>query len=254
MFAAVALISLQPWAPTSLAPLPKVSPQGGGIALDDSVVVAPAQQGPGSSAHVADVGHAALVAEPVTAATGGSGPKLGISPGRPTPRAGLVSLPVPPPEPSPTPVVAAPEPGPEPGPESVPVSTTAPASKPPLVAGVGNDPPEEGAEDGEAEGVPICEGDEYVVIAFFDTQTIADEEPTVDILIRRLESDGSQSETYLDDLSIDDARTLVGLLVSVGSCEWIEAEPFGGGGEVWEVTEVGFDATVLGDTLESVLP
>ncbi len=231
---AAALFSLRPWEDDSLAPDLTVSP-GIGIALDDSVAVAPARQVALAQAVPAPDGIAVLTGKPVAVARkSGSGPQIGISPGRPVGTIGPVSAPAPTPAPpSPEPpaqpeLVAAPPP-----PPAAPTPATAPVTK--LVANfesglkgwstaaVGNIAPRVasgvvrdggkaivirltgdqsrsqlilGGDGGSGGAVQIHEGDEYVFGFSFYIQSMAYGEPGADNVMVQFMSDASDSRSF----------------------------------------------------------
>jgi hypothetical protein len=85
-----------------------------------------------------------------------------------------------------------------------------------------------------------------------DGETVSELSP-VHVLIRRLGSDGSESELQLEG-DLNDVRDLVSLLASEGNCVQIEVVPFGENEGAQEAPEVGIDPAESGDALESALP
>jgi hypothetical protein len=232
VLAGAALISLRPWESDSVTPHLQHTPRDDDIGLDDAVALPPAREGAGKAVQVS-VGRSASVPETVKVSTGGSGgQKLGVSVGHPVGHSapGPVSPAPVVPAPAPTPV-ALPEPEPAPGAEVVPVATTTPPTSSPGAVTAAGGAPEEGAESsgegpedegGETTGIPVCEGEEYVVVAFFDDEAGEDEEATVDIVIHGLEDEVDEGDIHLDDLSLDEAHSLIDLLVFAGECELVE--------------------------------
>jgi hypothetical protein len=69
-----------------------------------------------------------------------------------------------------------------------------------------------------------CEGDEYVLtVTFLDEESVAGETP-VEIVLTRLNQDGSSDELHLEG-DLDDARSLASTLSSEGNCVVVEVAP-----------------------------
>jgi hypothetical protein len=184
-----------------------------------------------------------------------SGPALAVSAGRAVQAAtpGPISAPPPPePNPSPAPVVAPPAP-------SVPPSAQVPA--PPLVASA----PPSGSQGttgrpgtsvvGGGEPERSCEGDEYAItVTFGDTEgeEVDYEEAEADILVQRLEADGSTTDLQLRG-DLTDVRGLIATLVSEGNCVQLDVEPLPGPGAE-EVPDAGDGAAGPGEVAEPALP
>ena len=79
-----------------------------------------------------------------------------------------------------------------------------------------------------------CEGEEYVItITFLDEESTVEEAP-VDIVLERLNEDGSTDELQLEG-DLGDARALASTLEAEGNCVEVEiAQPEGEGGEAEE--------------------
>jgi hypothetical protein len=103
-----------------------------------------------------------------------------------------------------------------------------------------------------------CEGDEYVItIAFLDEESTVEEAP-VEIVLMRLNEDGTTDELQLEgDLS--DAHALAATLEAEGNCVTVEiAQPEGEGAEEeadgpgasGEVPESGEEAPESGEAVE----
>jgi hypothetical protein len=151
---------------------------------------------------------------------------------------------------------------------ATPVLTVGPARAVAVVAvpdvpgpeptGTGDEVPSVGATDGEAppegtsspvatplpstsEGSPggpiaaggpaieSCEGDEYVITIVLAAEAIEGEESTVEIVLRKLNDDGSVEELRLEG-DLLDARNLGLQLSSEGNCVYLEAGPAAGEG------------------------
>jgi hypothetical protein len=229
--AALALAS-RPWEQDSLAPGLRVAPDLGAavddavaVARDGSVGLAAARVAPQDTTPVA----AAVVAAPAPPSESAASapesvePPLAVSAARPVQEGAAVPISSPPPSPSPAPVAAAPEAAPAPA----PASPQAPV--PPLVAGGGG----QGSPGTAAPVVPPepeCEGDRYLVTIGFaddslpDDGSVPDEELPVEILIQRLEDDGTVGELHLEG-DLGDANVLAELLAVEGNCVEVVLPP-----------------------------
>jgi hypothetical protein len=101
-----------------------------------------------------------------------------------------------------------------------------------------------------------CEGDEYVITVTFEEAEGEEadyEEAEADILVQRLEADGSATELRLRG-DLTDVRDLVATLVSEGNCVQVDVEPLPGVGPGEEASDAGDEAAEPGDVAESALP
>jgi len=71
-----------------------------------------------------------------------------------------------------------------------------------------------------------CEGDEYEITIRFATSTISSGETEVEILIRRVGRDGSESEIELEG-RLDEVGELLDRVASEGDCVEVRVEPIG---------------------------
>jgi hypothetical protein len=71
-----------------------------------------------------------------------------------------------------------------------------------------------------------CEGDEYEITIRFATSAIASDETEVEILIRRVGGDGSESEIELEG-RLDEVGDLLDRVSSEGDCVEVRVEPTG---------------------------
>jgi hypothetical protein len=249
---AVALAGLRPWATSSIVPSLIPSP-GIDAALGDATVVARAGSPGVGTGGVAAPASPARVSAPVAVSV----PKrraadaqlvLAVSAGRALKASAPVPLPAPQPSPAPEPVVA------------TPAAPPAQAPAPPLVASVPSGSPGTGRPGTSVigGGAPEqgCEGDEYVIAVTFEEvegeEEVDYEEAEAEILVKRLETDGSATELHLrGDLS--DVRDLVAALVSDGNCVQVDVEPLPGTGPE-EAPDAAGEAAEPGDVAESALP
>jgi hypothetical protein len=197
----VALLSLRPWATDSVIPQLSVSP-GIGIALGDSVVVAPARGVDVAGADVAAVRQATFVVEPAAGGERGSVPELAVARARPVTRP--LNVPVRPPRPTPSQPPSQPQPTPVSLPAPAPVSGSSPESSPvppssvatsygsiplgPIGAGVGN--------GSTADASEVCQGDEYALSFSFSAQPTAYRMPGSDNLIMQLRSEAGERPSF----------------------------------------------------------
>lgn len=253
----VALTGLRPWATTSVAPDLSVSP-GIGVAVGDSTAVARAEPSAHGTGGIAAPRSTAAVSPPApvvvsTSEQPASGPVLAVSAGRALQTSAPVPVPSPPasePAPSPQPVVATPTPAPE----------QAPA--PPLVATVDNGSSGTSGRPGTSvvgggEPEASCEADEYVITVTFDEaegEEVDYERAEADVLVKRLEADGSTTEVALRG-DLTDVRNLVVTLVSEGNCVQVDVVPPEGESEPAEgAPEAAPDVAAPGAVAESALP
>lgn len=174
-----------------------------------------------------------------------SGTRLAIAPGQAVAVSPSKAAPVPA-----TPAVPAPA-----APEAQPVSTTpavpatTPASAPiattaggvssgggPVTSGVG------GFEES-------CEGDEYLLtVTLFDEESVGDETP-VEIVLGRLNEDGTTGDELQLEGDLSDARALASTLESEGGCVEVEIVPFEGEGIAGEAPEASEEVPEPGEEL-----
>ncbi|MDX6602143.1 MAG: hypothetical protein QOF13_1345 [Solirubrobacterales bacterium] len=214
----VALTGLKPWGADSVEP--HLGPLGLEMAVGDSVALPSAPAAFVADAAVAP-GKAKLVARPT--ARHGSGQAdgdLGIAPARVV----AVSVGEPPPTPTPTPVPASP------APEAQPVAAPAPEGAPvpvtgPIAAGEGAPSSPGGPISSGGGGFEeSCEGDEYVLTISFTGEEPSGGESPVEILLQRLNDDGSVDELELEG-DLFDAQELLAQLTSEGNCVEVEIVP-----------------------------
>lgn len=203
VLAAVALASLRPWEADTVDPHLSVSL--GTEAVGDAVAVTPQRSSRQAVAEAVSVARA-TPAERVSAADG-SGYVLAVAQGRPV-SAAAVPYPAPP----------------TPEPESPTLQAPVPAEPPPTIGGGGG-------AGGPGTAVVVepksgCDGDEYEVTIRFATSAIASDETEVEILIRRVGSDGSESEIELDG-RLDEVGALLEGVASEGDCVEVRVEPAG---------------------------
>jgi hypothetical protein len=246
----VALVGLRPWATTSVAPDLSVWP-GIDAAVGDSAVVAEAAPSASGTGGIAAPRSTPTVSAPAPAPVPtperhAAQPLLAVSAGRaliaaaPSP---VASPPAPEPAPSAEPVAATPAPAPEAAPASPPVVASVPSGAPgtsggPVTSGVGGPEPEQS-----------CEGDEYLITVTFEEVESEEiegeesdhEEAEADIVVRKIGTDGSETEVKLrGDLS--DVRSLVATLVAEGNCVDLE------------IGTTAEDGTPSGGTSPAVVP
>ncbi len=78
----------------------------------------------------------------------------------------------------------------------------------------------------EVEPKPGCEGDEYEVTIRFAAEAIPSDEAEVEIAIRRVERDGSESEIQLEG-KFSDVGDLLEQVISEDDCVAVRVEPAG---------------------------
>jgi len=207
-------------------PVPSTAHVGAGVEAPAGPGVQPAQRasgdvGPGpnpsparSPSNVAVVpARAVAVAETPSSPTG-SAPESGA--GEEVPSVGTTAGEVPP-EGPPSPVAA-------------PVGTGGGSAKGPVAAG------------GKPPVVESCEGDEYVIaVTFLDEESTVEEAP-VEIVLTKLNEDGTTDELQLEgDLS--DVRALASTLEAEGNCVTVEIAQPEGEESSEEVSEAGEEAS-----------
>lgn len=238
MLAFVALASLRPWEDDSVDPHLSLSPVPG--AVGDAVAVTP-----DPSPRPAEAGNEGL-ARAVSAvkrvsATDGLGPTLALAQGRAVSTAAAPPLAPPVPEPEP-PASNQPTPAPE-----------APPPPQAVVTGSGGSAGGPSTAVVEVEPKPGCEGDEYEVTIRFVAEAVASDEAEVEIAIRRVGRDGSESEIQLEG-KFGDIGDLLDQVAAEGDCVAVRVEPAGG-----EVPAGGFSESPVAtasveEDLERVLP
>jgi hypothetical protein len=113
--------------------------------------------------------------------------------------------------------------------EAPPEGTSSPVATP---AGIGDGPTKGPVTAGaRPPALESCEGDEYVItITFLDEESTMEEAP-VEIVLERLNEDGSTDELQLEG-DLGDARALVSTLEAEGNCVEVEiAQPEDEGAE-----------------------
>lgn len=174
-------------------------------------------------------------------------PELAVSPASVVLAAAPGSGTTPPPPPIPAPQPAQPAPAPAPA----PAATPAPSAAPGFVAGGG------GPGGGNTAGTPlpdppsVCEGGEYEITIWLSPETTEGDE--VEVLIRQIESDGSESEIDLSG-ELGDVYELIELLEAEGNCVEVVVEPIDDGEATEGPSEVPQEPVGVGDTVELVLP
>jgi hypothetical protein len=101
-----------------------------------------------------------------------------------------------------------------------------------------------------------CEGDEYVITVTFEeaeAEEVDYELAEADILLQRLEADGSTTDLHLQG-DLTDVRSLVATLVSEGNCVQVEIQPLPATDPAEEAPDAGAEAAEPGDLPEFVLP
>lgn len=197
-----ALLSLQPWATSSVGPQVSVAPDLG-IALDDAVRVPLGRQLAVAPAHPATGSAPKLVANEAVASEGGPGKRLGIGDAR------AVASPQPASPPAASPGPASPGPLPAqspPPPAAVPVAvpTPTPSSQPaapPVRTPTGKAPSGPGTAGGPIvgspdEGVEVQDGDEHAFAFSFYLQPTVYSAPGTENLLMRFIGEGSESPSF----------------------------------------------------------
>lgn len=219
LLALIVLWGFRPWPDDSEGPPPV--PLGIEMAVGGGRALPAAQL-----AFVADGTAVPVTPEPAVQAAaraGGdaeTGPVLAVTQGR-------VAAPASRAEPTPdaptNPVPATPEAQPVSIPAAEPAPT--PVAEPTTTATTGGGQPADPVTAGGGGFEESCEGGEYLLtIAFLDGEPVSDDSP-VDIVLKRLDEDGSD-ELHLEG-DLDDARSLVSTLSSEGNCVEIEIVPPG---------------------------
>ncbi|MFL5902164.1 MAG: hypothetical protein ACJ75S_13370 [Solirubrobacterales bacterium] len=209
MLAFVALAGLRPWEADSVDP--HLSVVLGTAALGDAVAITPDPPSRPAGAGGEGLAHAVPVAVERVPAADGSGSTLALAQAR------VVST------------VATPSPSP-PASELEPPVSSQPALPPEAPP-----PPQTVVADGggaggpgtavvEVEPQPGCEGDEYEVTIRFVAEAIPSEEAEVEIVIRRVGRDGSESEIQLEG-KFGDVGDLLEQVISEDDCVAVRVEP-----------------------------
>jgi hypothetical protein len=239
---AAALASLRPWESDSVAPGLSVTP-GLGAGVGEGPALGPANPGGVAAARVAPSSSPGAVAAAVTAPPRNAPqPELAVSTARAVGDSTAIPVSAPPAE-----APAAPAPAPNAAPP-VPVAAPAPAAAPtpPLLGGGSGGPVPSGGPEFEPE--PACEGDEYTVTIGYGSDAVGEEFP-VQILVARLEDDGSVSELHLEG-DLGDAEALIEQLSQEGNCVEVVFEPVPEAGGVPQPAEASGDSTELDPALE----
>jgi len=207
VLSAVALAGLRPWETDTVDP--RLSLSVGPEAVGDAVAITPERSSRLAVARAVSVARATPAVERMPAA-GASGYTLAVAQGRPVSAVAA---------PSPTPPASEPESPASPG--------QAPAEPP---------PPSRTVVDGDSGGGPGtavvvepksgCEGDEYEITIRFATGAIPSGETEVEILIRRIGPDGSESEIELEG-RFDEVGDLLDRVASEDDCIEVRVEPIG---------------------------
>lgn len=220
----VVLWGLKPWEDDSDAP--QVAPLGIEMAVGDGKAF-PSESTPSVAAgRVAPAGPKLVIqpAEPVGRSPAGAASTVGVAPAQAVAFAKVPS----------SPAVPAPEPGsgaeaPSVGAtdvEAPPEVTSAPAAVPVSTGGSGSGAPiTSGGGPITSGGGPApesCEGDEYLVTVTFLNEEADGEESPVEILLQRLNEDGSVDDELKIDGVLSDARSLVLKLSTEGGCVEVE--------------------------------
>jgi hypothetical protein len=235
--AAVALVNLRPWEADTVDPHLSVAPRTAAVA--DAVAVTPYRLSPPGGTGGESVGRALSAVQRVPAADG-SGPTLAVAQARAVSTVAVPS-PVPlPPEPEP-PAPSQPAPAPE-----------APPPPQTVVAGGGGAGGPSTAVV-EVEPKSGCEGDEYEVTIRFAAEANPSDEAEVEIAIRRVGSDGSESEIQLEG-KFGDVGDLLEQVISEEGCVVVRVEPLGDEAPVDGSSEAPAAAASLKEDLEPALP
>jgi hypothetical protein len=239
VLAFVALASLRPWEDDSADPHLSLSPEPG--AVGDAVAVTPDRSPRPAGVGSEGLARAVSAVKRVPPATDEPGPTLAVAQGWAVSTA-AAPLPAPP---APTPELPA---SGQPAPPS-----EVPSPSHTVVTGNGDGADGPSTAVVEVEPKPGCEGDEYEITIGFVAEAVASEEAEVEIVIRRVGRDGSESEIQLEGM-FGDVGDLLDQVASEGDCVAVRVEPAGE-----EVPADGFSeppvATASGEEeLEPVLP
>lgn len=198
---------------------PKSAPEA---AVGDAAAVATAGGPRVADAEVARLGRSTTISVArVAAPEPPDRPVLALSPANVVLAAAPGSGATPPP-PIPVPQPAQPAPAPAPAPAATPV----PSATPGFVAGGGGPGGGNTAGTPSPDPPPVCEGGEYEITIWLSPETT--EEDEVEVLIRQIENDGSESEIDLSG-ELGDVYELIELLESEGNCVEVVVEPIDDG-------------------------
>jgi len=156
--------------------------------------------------------------------------------------------------------VAAPLPAPptsEPQPPASSQPIPAPEGPPPpqtVVTGSGGSAGGPNTAVVEVEPQPGCEGDEYEVTVRFVAEAIPSDEAEVEIVIRRVGSDGSESEIQLEGKFGDVADLLENVVSEEDDCVAVRVEPADGEEPGGGSSEPPAATASVEEELEPVLP
>lgn len=232
----VALASQRPWEAASADP--HLSLALGAGAVGGAVAVTPERPSRPAGTGGESLARAVPVASPVPARDG-SAPTLAVAQGRAVDV--VATLPPPPSAPEPPASVQ-----PPPAPEALPPAQT-------VVAGGGNGGGGPSTAVVEVEPKPGCEGDEYEVTIGFVAEAIPSDEAEVEIAIRRVGRDGSESEIQLEG-QFGDVGELLEQVISHDDCVAVRVEPAGGEESGGDFSEPAMATASAAEELEPVLP
>ncbi|HET7484163.1 MAG TPA: hypothetical protein VFJ64_02180 [Solirubrobacterales bacterium] len=238
MLAFVALASLRPWEPDTVDP--HLSVALGTAAVGDGVAIAPAPSSRPAGAGDADLARAVPAVQRIPVVDG-AGPTLAVAQAR-----AVSTIAVPPSAP----------PGLEPQPPASSQPAPAPEAPPPpqtVVTGSGGSAGGPSTAVVEVEPKPGCEGDEYEVTIRFVAEEIPSEEAEVEIVIRRVGLDGSESEIQLEG-KFGDVGNLLEQVASEEDCVAVRVEPAGGEESADGSSESPVATASVEEELEPALP
>lgn len=212
VLAFVALASLRPWEADTVDP--HLSVALGTAAVGDGVAITPGPSSRPAGAGSADIARAVPAVRRVPVMDG-AGPALAVAQARAV--SAVAAPPSAPPAAAPQPPVSS---QPTPAPEAPPPPQT-------VAAGSGGSAGGPSTAVVEVEPKPGCEGDEYEVTIRFVAEEIPSDEAEVEIVIRRVGLDGSESEIQLEG-KFGDVGDLLEQVVSEEDCVAVRVEPAGG--------------------------
>ncbi len=135
--------------------------------------------------------------------------------------------------------------------EVPPEGTSSPVATPPSSSGGSAGGPV--TAGGNPPVLESCEGDEYVItITFLDEETAVEEAP-VEIVLERLNEDGTIDELELEG-DLGDARSLASTLESEGNCVRVEIAQPEDEESAEEVPGTGEEVTAPAESLEPDMP
>jgi hypothetical protein len=237
VLAFVALASLRPWEADTVDP--HLSVPLGIAAVGDGVAITPGPSSRPAGAGNTDIARAVPAVQRVPAVNG-AGPTLAVA----VAQARAVST------------VAAPPSASEPQPPASSQPTPTPEAPPPpqtMVAGSGGSAGGPSTAVVEVEPKPGCEGDEYEVTIRFVAEEVPSDEAEVEIVIRRVELDGSESEIQLEG-KFGDVGDLLEQVVSEEDCVAVRVEPVGGEEPADGSSESPVATASVEEELEPALP